>query len=378
MAVRAVIIGAGIGGLTTAVALARRGIRAEVYEQASQLREVGAGVGLWPNAFRALVPLGLYDDARALTVRPEKVGFRRFEGKWIFCQPMQVVEERWGATFASVHRAELQQLLARQLEPAALHLGVHCRGLRDEGGQVRVQFEDEAEVEADVLIGADGVRSVVRRQLFGPAKLSYRGYRCARGLTPPGAVPLPLDAWETWGQGLRFGLSPISGGRIIWYACWNGPPGGDGDDHTKARLLERFGTWLDPIPAVIEATEDLSICNDIYDRLPTWTWARGRVALAGDAIHPMTPDLAQGACQAIVDGVALAKCLADASDVATGLRAYQKRRAGNAALTTLFARGSASIGQLKGRHSCELRDFAFRTMPVTVQLLQLDLVVGRP
>jgi 2-polyprenyl-6-methoxyphenol hydroxylase-like FAD-dependent oxidoreductase len=90
MAVRAVIIGAGIGGLTTAVALARRGIRAEVYEQASQLREVGAGAGLWPNAFRALVPLGLYDDARALTVRPEKVGFRRFDGRWIFCQPMEV------------------------------------------------------------------------------------------------------------------------------------------------------------------------------------------------------------------------------------------------------------------------------------------------
>jgi 2-polyprenyl-6-methoxyphenol hydroxylase-like FAD-dependent oxidoreductase len=377
MGPRVVVIGGGIGGLTAAVAFARRGIRAEIYEQAPELREVGAGVGLWPNAFRALAPLGLAEQVRGLTPRPKGFGFRRTDGKWLLYQPMDVAEKRWGTSFVSVHRAELQQLLASQVDRAALHLGHRCSGFAQEKGRILVRFDGGGEVEADLLVGADGVHSVVRSQLLGPARLSYRGYRVARGLTEAGSVPLPADAWETWGRGARFGLGPISGERLIWYACWNARLGADGDDHTKERMLERFGAWLDPIPDVIEATQDFSLCNDIYDSWPTRSWAKGPIALVGDAVHPMTPDLAQGACQAIVDGATLASCIAEATDVGTGLRAYQKRRAGNAALTTLTARFSASIGQLKGRRTSALRDFAFGALPPWFQLRQLDLIVGR-
>jgi 2-polyprenyl-6-methoxyphenol hydroxylase-like FAD-dependent oxidoreductase len=140
-----------------------------------------------------------------------------------------------------------------------------------------------------------------------------------------------------------------------------------------------FGAWHDPIPAVIEATpDDAIIRDDIYDRRPARTWAKGRAALIGDAIHPMTPDLAQGACQAIVDGTTLARCLAEAGDPRAALREYQRRRWRDAARITLLARGSGRMGQWEGRLACAARDSLFRAAPLSLQLRQLDVVMGHP
>jgi 2-polyprenyl-6-methoxyphenol hydroxylase-like FAD-dependent oxidoreductase len=294
------------------------------------------------------------------------------------CYPGEALEKRWGAGFAAVHRADLLGLLATQLDPAAIHLSAHCTGFQDAPGAVTVQFADSREVTADILIGADGVHSAVRATLLGPAPLRYRGYTGVRSLTPAGSVPLPRDGIETWGQGARFGFAPARGDRIIWYATWNTPPGGERDGGLRPRLRTLFGAWHDPIPAVIEATpEDALVRNDIYDRWPARTWTRGRVALIGDAIHPMTPDLAQGACQAIVDATTLADCLARAGDPRAALRAYQQRRWRNAARTTLLARSAGSMGQWQGRLTCVARNAVLRATPLPLQLRQLDLLVGR-
>ena len=232
---------------------------------------------------------------------------------------------------------------------------------------------------ADVLIGADGVHSAVRSMLLGPAPLRYRGYTAVRSLTPAGSVPLPDAGAETWGRGARFGVGPTSGQRIVWWAVWNTPPGTAGQDGTKARLRQLFGTWHDPIPAAIEATpEDALVQNDIYDRWPCRTWTRGRIALIGDAVHPMTPDLGQGACQAIVDAATLASCLGGISDVGTALSRYQQRRWRNAATATMLARVFGRTGQWEGGLACRARDALLRTIPMSLQLRQLDLVVGRP
>ena len=223
-------------------------------------------------------------------------------------------------------------------------------------------------MQADVLIGADGVHSIVRAALFGPASLRYRGYTAARPVTPPGSVPLPRDGIETWGRGARFGLGPTSGERIIWYATWNAAAGGQHDGDTGARLRELFGAWHDPIPAIIEAAPQTAVIrNDIYDRRPARTWSRGRVALAGDAIHPMTPDLAQGACQAIVDATTLASCLAGSRDTRAALREYQQRRRRNAAAATLIAQNTGAMGQWQGLITCAARDALRRAMPVSLQ-----------
>jgi 2-polyprenyl-6-methoxyphenol hydroxylase-like FAD-dependent oxidoreductase len=377
MGPKIVIIGGGIAGLTAAVAMARKGLDAEVYEQASELKEVGAGVGLWGNAFRALRVIGLADEVVRLAGEPAGSGVRRPDGAWLLYQPYEIMQKRWGAGFASVHRAELHRLLADQLDPSAIHLDARCTEISDAGNVVRARFADGREVEADVLVGADGAHSVVRPALLGPAPIRYRGYTSVGALTPAGSVPLPRDGSETWGRGIRFGVAPTSGERVVWYAVWKAPAGGAGV--STEHLIRLFGGWHEPVRAVIEATPaDTTVRKDVYDRLPGRTWTRGRVALIGDAIHLMTPDLGQGACQAMVDAVTLADCLAQAGSPGAALLSYQQRRWRNAAFTTLLARSFGNMGQLDRQLTCGARNALVRAMPLSLQLRQLDLVVGRP
>ena len=375
---RVTIIGCGIGGLTAAIALKSAGIEAQVYEQADRLGEIGAGVGLWPNALRALEPLGLAAAVLSLSGGPIGSALRRPDGRYLLRQPAEVVKARWGAGFVSVHRAELHALLAATLDPATIHLGARCTGFTQTAGTVRVHFDGGNQVETDVLVGADGVHSVIRSQVAGPARLRYRGYANWRGVTTPGSVPLITEAMETWGRGAHMGIQPTSGERILWYAGCNVAEGERDDGHDHDRLLQTFGDWHQPLAAVIAATPKGSLVrNDIYDCWPSRRWIRGSVTLVGDAIHPMTPDLGQGACQAIVDGTMLARCLAEIPDVAKALDAYRRSRTRNAAIATLFSRIWGGTGQLDGAVLCALRDTIVHAMPLALQLRQLDLVLQR-
>ena len=207
MGPRVVVIGGGIGGLTAAVAFARRGIRAEIYEQAPELREVGAGVGLWPNTFRALAPLGLAEQLR-LTPRPKGFGFRRTDGKWLLYQPMDVARKALGnkLCFRAPSRA-----------PTAIGQPGRPCGAPPRPSLLRFRPGKRAHPRAFRRRRRGRSRSARRRgrcalggaqPTTGPARLSYHGYRVARGLTEAGSVPLPADAWETWGHGARFGLRP--------------------------------------------------------------------------------------------------------------------------------------------------------------------------
>ncbi len=373
---RVVIIGCGIGGATTAVALNASDVDVEVYEQAPALAEVGAGVGLWANALRALDTFGLAEKVISLSGGPIGTGVRRPDGEWLLRIPRDVMESRWGGGFVSVHRAELHALLVAALDPATIHLGARCTGFHQVNGRVRVWFANGEEVETDVLIGADGVHSAVRAGLSHPAHLRYRGYCNWRGVTPAGSVPMVTEGMDTWGRGGHFGLQPTSGERILWYAGCNADEGGRDDDHIRERLLDMFGNWHDPIPAVIEATRtDSLVRNDVYDCWPGRAWNRGSIVLGGDAIHPMTPDLGQGACQAIIDGTTLAHCLTDKDDVSLALQAYRRSRYRNAAIAMVFSRLWGGAGQLEGRRSCAIRNTLLRRMPLSLQLRQLDLVL---
>jgi 2-polyprenyl-6-methoxyphenol hydroxylase-like FAD-dependent oxidoreductase len=183
---------------------------------------------------------------------------------------------------------------------------------------------------------------------------------------------------DTWGRGGHFGLQPTSGDRILWYAGLNADEGEPNDDRTRQRLLEMFGRWHAPIPAVINATPPESVIRtDIYDCWPRREWNRGSIVLVGDSIHPMTPDLGQGACQAIVDGTTLATCLSEKDDVSEAIRAYHKSRYRNAAITMLFSRVWGEASQWDGRLACAMRDKLLRTMPLSLQLRQLDLVIQK-
>jgi 2-polyprenyl-6-methoxyphenol hydroxylase-like FAD-dependent oxidoreductase len=233
-------------------------------------------------------------------------------------------------------------------------------------------------VTGDVVVGADGLHSLVRAQLFDANPPRYRGYTAWRGVAPAGAAAGVDQASEFWGRGKRFGVLPAREGRIAWYASVNSPEGSVDTAGPMAALFERFAGWTEPVPAVLAATPEESIAkNDVYDRPSMRRWVVGRVALLGDAAHPMTPDLGQGGCQAIVDAWALADSLTASDDVAHGLAHYQRRRWRTAAVTTLLARSLGQVGQWEHPVACWARAAALRATPLWLQLRQLDAVMRR-
>jgi 2-polyprenyl-6-methoxyphenol hydroxylase-like FAD-dependent oxidoreductase len=289
-----------------------------------------------------------------------------------------------GSPSVAVHRADLQALLIREAGEGTLHLGAEVEGFRQvEGGGVTAYLAG-GEERADLLVGADGLRSRVRASLLGPAKPRYAGYTAWRAVVEPGEELLPWGTgFESWGRGARFGCAHIGGGRIYWFATANategekdGSPGSPGGP--KATLLRRFGAWHSPIGDLIEAAhEDAILRTDIYDREPLGErWGRGRVTLLGDAAHPMTPDHGQGAAQAMEDAVMLARCLQESGPTADALRGYERLRSARVAKVVRRSRRLGRIGQLENPLLCRLRDRVLAMIPPKVQLRHLEEVMG--
>jgi 2-polyprenyl-6-methoxyphenol hydroxylase-like FAD-dependent oxidoreductase len=366
MAGRAVIVGGGIGGLTAALALRRVGWNPVVFERAPELREVGAGITLWSNAVKVLRQLGVAEKVEELATPLRKSEVRRWDGKLLTDLDLGQLSDRAGAPTIGVHRADLQRALADAVGPESLTLGAPCVGFRQDANGIFVRLSDGREEKGDLLIGADGLRSVVRSQLLGPEKPRYAGYTAWRGVAvadrpevPTGATLLAL------GRGSQVGYLPIGGGRTYWFATANVPEGWtDTASRTKSVLVEFFADWYPPIPGVIAATEESAILrNDIHDRPPVRTWGTGRVTLLGDAAHPTTPNLGQGGCMAIEDAPVLARCLAEATDIPAALREYERLRYERTAMVTRASWRLGKLFALEGLLSCWLRDTAIAAFP---------------
>jgi len=324
----AIVVGAGIGGVTAAVALQHCGWAVTVLERAAALGEVGAGISVWPGAAGVLAELGVkgIDQASALS---GPVGLRKPDGRWLVGAADLGVELP-----VMIHRAQLHDLITAQFGPA-----VTVRT----GYEVDTVTQDETGVlvngslRADLLIAADGLRSVIRGALYpqyaGPR---YSGYTAYRGIAE---VEVSAGG-ETWGRAQRFGVAKLIDGRTYWYATANQPAGQGGD---LATVIRRYGEWHDPIPELLAGTQN-ALQNDIYDlSLPLVPFAAGRIALLGDAAHAMTPNMGRGACTAIEDAGALAKHLKSEPDLRTALTRYDAER--RPAATKLVKR-SRQIGQL--------------------------------
>lgn len=369
MSVRKVAIaGAGIGGLTLAIALRRMNIEAHVYERAPELRPVGAGLSLMANAMLALRAIGLEETVAKGGEAAQTSFALRADGAELSRFPIAEVAKEVGASAVLLHRAELHAALLDALGAAHVTLGRAASGYRDEGGEAALTFEDGGEVEADVIVGADGLHSAIRKQLTGDAKPpEYSGYTSWRGVTdtPCGATPGQLS--ETWGRGARFGIAPVGKGRVYWFAVANAPAGERDVGDPRPMLLERYGAWHAPIRALIEATAPERIVRtDIADRPVITQWSRGRVALLGDAAHPMTPNLGQGGCQAIEDAVVLSGALVAHEKLSDALSHYERVRVARANKIVVDARRFGALAARDGAAFQTVRDALLRLTPASM------------
>lgn len=376
---KALIVGAGIGGLTTAIALRRVGVEAVVLERAAELREAGAGLLLGANAVKVLDRLGLGEAVRSIGA-PTIVGdLFSWRGEVLVSLSAEQVVKLVGAESFAVHRAELQEALLRELGEESVSLGAGCEGFVQDREGVRVFLEDGAERSADLLVGADGIHSTIRGELFGHEKPVYAGYTAWRGIVNYPRDFLPRGGgFESWGRGMRFGCARMDGGRMYWFATRNAPEGEyTGPAGERSALLDMFHGWHEPVWDLIEETPEKDIRrDDVYDREPLRRWGEGRVRLLGDAAHPMTPNLGQGACQAIEDAFVLAGCLREEPEVEAALRAYETNRTGRTAAIVWLSRRMGRIGQLEHPLLCRLRDTAVKRMPNFIQRRQLQIVLG--
>jgi salicylate hydroxylase len=333
---RALIIGAGIGGLTAAIALRQAGLDAHVYEQTPELHEVGAGIQLSPNATRILIRLGLGEALARVGSRPEAIEHRRWEdGRVLLRQPLgELCERTFGSPYYHVYRPDLLAVLSAALPPGVIHLGHRCASITEDGDSVEARFDNGTVAIGDGIIGADGIHSTVRTMLLGPESPRFSGSIAYRGLVPAErvrdlALPRASTAWL--GPGRHFVHYYVAAGRLLNFVAI--VPAGDwrveswsATGEVSAAVAE-FEGWHPHVRAVIGAA-DRTHRWALYDRDPLTTWATGRIALLGDAAHAMLPFLAQGACQAVEDAAVVTKSLAaaDTTSVPDALQRYQVSR----------------------------------------------------
>ncbi|MFJ7591188.1 FAD-dependent oxidoreductase [Streptomyces sp. NPDC097617] len=388
----AVVVGAGIGGLTTAVALHGRGWDVTVCERAPEPPVTGAGIGLAPNALRALDAVGV-DVSRAVGgAVPAMMGVRRPDGRWLTRAGTAQMTARYGRAPLAVPRPALTATLAGVLPPSALRYGTEVTGVDDAEGRPIVRTAAGPGLPADLVVAADGIHSPLRRAYF-PAHpgLHYIGETAWRTIVDAPDLRVPAMS-ETWGRGKRFGVTPLVDGRYYLYATAVVPPDSRFADPCT-ELRRRFGGWHEPIPALLDRVGRLDpadvLRNDLYDlAAPLPCLHRGRIAWLGDAAHAMAPNLGQGGCQAIEDAVVLARLLptgergdegdsgddGDGTDAAVpaALAAYTAARLGRTDAVRLRARRVGRLGVLRHPLAAAVRDLAVRATPDRLALRGMD------
>jgi 2-polyprenyl-6-methoxyphenol hydroxylase-like FAD-dependent oxidoreductase len=375
---RAIIIGGGIGGLCTAIALRQTGIDAIVYEQAEELAAAGAGLTLWANAIKALRKLGLADAVIKSGSKIRRAEIRTAGGRTLSRSESGELEQMFRDPTIAIHRADLHNILLSALPADAVRLNAQCVRVDERGDLAAVHFFDGRRDEADIVIGADGIHSIIRRQLFPGVQLRYSGYTAWRGVVATKDQSALGLTSESWGRGSRFGILRIDPERVYWFATANTPAGMKLTGPAgKADLQKRFAGWHHPIGLLIDSTPAETILQtDIYDFPPAKRWSSGRVVLLGDAIHPTTPNMGQGACMAIESSVVLARCLSEEPDITAAFNGYEALRMPRTAWITEQSWKIGRVGQLQNPLACAVRDLLVRVTPPARMKKMLEKAAG--
>lgn len=366
-----IVIGGGIGGLCAAGALRRVGIDVRVYEAAASPTPVGAGIMIAPNAMSVFDHLGIADDVQSSGTALESLVVCDQRGRVLQSLDGRLVQRWFGHPVAAIHRAELHRILLEQLDDGAVRFGRRCVSCHQTEKQAVVRFKDGSEDTADFLIGADGLRSVVRQHLVPAARLRYTGQTCWRGVTTAATLPGLANA-ELWGRGRRVGYLPIGRSKVYWYAAANREAGGTDDDDPRPALLDLFSGFADPVAGLIGQTPpELIVRHDLYDLRPMTAWSVGRLTLLGDAAHAPTPDLGQGGAQAVEDAWVLAAELKGTADSVPAFRRYEQRRLGRANRVVRESRRFGRVAGLEHPALCALRNLIVRRTPGFITRRQL-------
>lgn len=363
------IIGAGIGGLTAALALQRAGFKVTVHEQAPQLGEVGAGLSLSPTAAHGLNSLGMHWALEKYAYMPDMQAVRHF----VDARPLQWTDrgcsliENYGERYYLLHRADLHGALAQSVsenDPDTIQVNQKCTNVADLGDSVRITFANGTEVSADVVIGADGSRSGVREQLFGDGAPRYTGYIAWRGIIPMDRVPksnLEPPSGVFIGPGHLVNRYPVRKGEMLNFVAfaereaWSEE--GWSIRSTVAELLKEFEGWHPEVLAFLSAVPPENLFKwGLFDREPLSTWHRGRIGLLGDAAHPVLPFLGHGAVLAIEDGVVLGRAFKESASVEEALTRFERARIERAAFVMRESRLAVKVF-----HSAEPENYAEKT-----------------
>jgi 2-polyprenyl-6-methoxyphenol hydroxylase-like FAD-dependent oxidoreductase len=363
-----IIIGGGIGGLAAAIALQDVGFDVEVYEQADELREVGAGLTIWRNGLEALDVLGGHEAAVRAGAVLEHSEIRSPGGSVLNeVHPRSVLStESDVPPGIGLHRADLQRILRDRVGDGVVHLGHECVGVEEDDDQVTARFSSGKEVRGDVLIGADGIHSAVRASLHGETAPRFSGVGIWRAVI---RIDHPLATGNTLtqalGSGQRFGALPIGDGRVYWIVTERVQQGLDRPTaDSRQRLARDFADWHEPIPTLIEETpQEALIWDEVEDRELLDEWGRGRITLLGDAAHLALPFAAQGASQALEDAVWVARYLARQPDAAAALRAYEAHRQDRTEMVVRTGRRLGRMWNLSNPIAVAVRDVVLKYGP---------------
>jgi 2-polyprenyl-6-methoxyphenol hydroxylase-like FAD-dependent oxidoreductase len=375
---RFAIVGAGIGGLSLAIALQRKGFQVTVFESAPEIKPLGAGLGLAVNAVKAFVEIGISEDVlksgsvlKKLTIRDERGNVLTETDSEKISQKYNVVNN------FTIHRADLHEVLLRHLTVGTLQVGRLCVDFIQTSSDVKLVFQDGTSFNADYVIACDGIHSVFRKKLIPGSTPRYAGYTCWRAVINniPASVDLN-ETSETWGPGSRFGIVPLSNNRLYWFACINANANDPAmRSYGIAELLKRFKNFHSPVPEILQHTENHQlIWNDIIDIKPLKKFSFGNILLMGDAAHATTPNMGQGACMAIEDAAILSNVLLHSRPVDASFRIFERRRIGR---TTTIVNNSWKLGRIaqwENRFLIKLRNTLLRLTPPSVAEKQVKFL----